>query len=46
MQILDVWIWQWWGRCSFAPLFHQFLFSHLQGNIAILNIGGIANITF
>jgi anhydro-N-acetylmuramic acid kinase len=29
----------------FAPAFHEFLFSHLEGNIAVLNIGGMANVT-
>jgi len=29
----------------FASAFHQFLFSRLQGNIAVLNIGGMANIS-
>jgi len=29
----------------FAPIFHQFLFSRLEGNIAVLNIGGMANIS-
>ena len=29
----------------FAPAFHQFLFGSLKGNIAVLNIGGMANIT-
>jgi len=29
----------------FAPAFHQLLFGSLEGNIAILNIGGMANIT-
>lgn len=29
----------------FAPVFHQFLFSSLGENSAILNIGGMANIT-
>lgn len=29
----------------FAPAFHQFLFSKLGTNVAILNIGGMANIT-
>ena len=29
----------------FAPAFHQFLFGRLEGNIAVLNIGGMANIT-
>ena len=29
----------------FAPLFHQFLFGGQEGNIAVLNIGGMANIT-
>jgi len=28
----------------FAPAFHQFLFSHLK-NVAVINIGGMANIT-
>jgi len=28
-----------------APAFHKFLFSHLEGNVAVLNIGGMANIT-
>jgi anhydro-N-acetylmuramic acid kinase len=29
----------------FAPAFHQFIFGSLEGNIAVLNIGGMANIT-
>ena len=29
----------------FAPVFHQFLFHQLQGNVAVLNIGGMANIS-
>ncbi|QSZ40694.1 anhydro-N-acetylmuramic acid kinase [Sulfurimonas aquatica] len=29
----------------FAPAFHKFLFEKLEGNIAVLNIGGMANIT-
>ncbi|MFK5938120.1 MAG: anhydro-N-acetylmuramic acid kinase [Sulfurimonas sp.] len=29
----------------FAPAFHQFLFASLSGNIAVVNIGGMANIT-
>lgn len=29
----------------FAPAFHQFLFSELGQNMAVLNIGGMANIT-
>jgi len=29
----------------FAPAFHKFLFSHLGKDIAVLNIGGMANIT-
>ncbi|MBT5935873.1 anhydro-N-acetylmuramic acid kinase [Sulfurimonas sp.] len=29
----------------FAPAFHQFLFSNLMGNVAVVNIGGMANIT-
>ena len=29
----------------FAPAFHQFLFSHLRGNVALVNIGGMANIS-
>lgn len=29
----------------FAPAFHQYLFSRLEGNIAVLNIGGIANLS-
>ncbi len=30
----------------FVPAFHQFIFSSLKQNIAVLNIGGMANITF
>jgi len=30
----------------FAPAFHQFLFNSLGTNIAVLNIGGMANLTF
>ncbi len=29
----------------FAPVFHQFLFGNLKGNNALINIGGMANIT-
>ena len=29
----------------FAPAFHKFLFSELEGRVAVLNIGGMANIT-
>ena len=29
----------------FAPAFHKFLFSHLGEGVAVLNIGGMANIT-
>ncbi len=29
----------------FAPAFHKFLFSRLEGKVAVLNIGGMANIT-
>ena len=29
----------------FAPAFHQFLFSKLEGHVAVVNIGGMANIT-
>ena len=29
----------------FAPAFHHYLFSRLEGNIAVLNIGGMANLT-
>ena len=29
----------------FAPAFHQFIFDSLGANVAVLNIGGIANIT-
>lgn len=29
----------------FAPAFHQFLFSRLKENIAVLNIGGMANLS-
>lgn len=29
----------------FAPAFHQFVFSKLTGNVAVVNIGGMANIT-
>lgn len=29
----------------FAPAFHEFLFSHLKEKAAIINIGGMANIT-
>jgi len=29
----------------FAPAFHKFIFSHLGKNVAVLNIGGMANIT-
>lgn len=29
----------------FAPAFHQFAFAHLEKKIAVLNIGGMANIT-
>lgn len=29
----------------FAPAFHQFLFSKLNANVAVLNIGGMANIS-
>lgn len=29
----------------FAPAFHQFVFSRIEGNIAVVNIGGMANIT-
>lgn len=29
----------------FAPAFHQFLFSRLGGNISVLNIGGMANLS-
>ncbi len=29
----------------FAPAFHQFLFSSLGENVAVLNIGGMANLT-
>lgn len=30
----------------FAPAFHQFLFGNLGENVAVLNIGGMANLTF
>ena len=30
----------------FAPLYHQELFSHLKLNSAVVNIGGIANVSF
>ncbi|MDQ7067507.1 MAG: anhydro-N-acetylmuramic acid kinase [Sulfurimonas sp.] len=30
----------------FAPAFHQFIFSDLAKNVGVLNIGGMANITF
>ncbi len=30
----------------FAPIYHQFLFGHLQETMAIVNIGGISNVTF
>lgn len=30
----------------FAPVFHKFLFSHFKQKIAVVNIGGMANITF
>ncbi|CEG56758.1 anhydro-N-acetylmuramic acid kinase [Legionella fallonii] len=30
----------------FAPLYHQKLFNHLNTDVAVLNIGGIANVTF
>jgi anhydro-N-acetylmuramic acid kinase len=29
----------------FAPVFHNYIFSNLKGNIAVLNIGGMANLT-
>jgi len=29
----------------FAPAFHKFMFSHLKGGVALVNIGGMANIT-
>jgi len=29
----------------FAPAFHKFLFAHLEEKVAVLNIGGMANIT-
>lgn len=29
----------------FAPAFHHYLFSRLEGNIAVLNIGGMANLS-
>ena len=29
----------------FAPAFHKFLFANMEGNIAIVNIGGMANIS-
>jgi len=29
----------------FAPAFHQYLFSRLDGDIAVLNIGGMANLS-
>lgn len=29
----------------FAPAFHQYLFNRLEGEIAVVNIGGIANIS-
>ncbi|MDD5373455.1 MAG: anhydro-N-acetylmuramic acid kinase [Sulfurimonas sp.] len=29
----------------FAPAFHNYLFSKLNGNVAVLNIGGMANLT-
>ena len=29
----------------FAPAFHQFLFAQIEGNIAVVNIGGMANIS-
>ena len=29
----------------FAPAFHEFLFSHVKENAAVVNIGGMANIT-
>ncbi|MDF1883068.1 anhydro-N-acetylmuramic acid kinase [Sulfurimonas sp. SAG-AH-194-C21] len=29
----------------FAPAFHKFLFAHLEKKVAVLNIGGMANIT-
>jgi anhydro-N-acetylmuramic acid kinase len=29
----------------FAPVFHQFMFCRLKGNIAVLNIGGMANLS-
>ncbi len=29
----------------FAPAFHQFLFANLLGDVAVVNIGGMANIT-
>lgn len=29
----------------FAPAFHHFLWHHLKGNVGVLNIGGMANIT-
>ncbi|MCF6310680.1 MAG: anhydro-N-acetylmuramic acid kinase, partial [Sulfurimonas sp.] len=29
----------------FAPAFHQFMFCRLKGNIAVLNIGGMANLS-
>lgn len=29
----------------FAPAFHKFLFDKIEGNVAVLNIGGMANIT-
>lgn len=30
----------------FAPLYHQALFGHLTPQLAVVNIGGIANVTF
>ena len=29
----------------FAPAFHQFLFGSLEGKVAVVNIGGMANVT-
>lgn len=29
----------------FAPAFHEFIFNNIKGSIAVLNIGGMANIT-
>ena len=30
---------------TFAPVFHQFLFHQLEGKVAVLNIGGMSNIS-